>query len=150
MSNLEEYLLETDCILADDKFISDGFFMIKKDYLKSKALRCCKNKDNLFDLSGDIIPFERGIEYDCTSVGIRCELLPHNEIGIYYNEKYCFNYDKVKMLIKQIPFWQIACFYVVENKQGQPLLKIFVNDEFVACLMAMQKTTSSDVAKNER
>ena len=136
---LEEYLLTCDFIKADDNYISDGAFAISKEYIKSKILKIAKNTDDLFAECVETVPFEKGEEFDCISIGTKCELWKAEKIGIYYNDKYLFDYNYIKMLIKQLPYWKIFTFYVVENKFGQPVLKIFVEDEFVACLIAIEK-----------
>ena len=137
--NLEEYFLKQDFIMADDKYIADTACLISKEYIKSKALKIAKNTDDIFKECNETVPYERGEDFDCTSVGTNCKLLKDWTIGICYNERYFFDYKYVSMLIKQIPYWKIATYYVVENKYKQPVLKIFVDDEFVACLMPIDK-----------
>lgn len=137
--NLEEFFLKEDFIKADDKYISNGACAIRKDYIKSKALKIAKNTDDLFAECKETVPFERGIDFDCTSIGTKCMLGAKETLEIYYNEMYGFDYKYVKMLIKQLPYWEIPAFYVVENKNGEPILKIFnEQDEFIACLIAIK------------
>lgn len=140
MTNIEELLLNADCIEADDKYISNGHFIISKKYIQSEALRKLKTVTDIFSHAGcnGTVPFERGGDFPI-NVGTKCELFPDNTIGICYNERFGFNYEYVKVLTKAIPYWCVTCYYVVENAAKQPILKIFVDDEFVACLMPLDK-----------
>ena len=136
--NLEEFLLYEDCIRADDNFISNGVFMISKKYIKSKALKIAKNMDNIWEELKETIPSEKGNVFDCTSIGTECRLYEGETIGIVYNDLYKFDYEYVAMINHQLPFWTITEFCVAENKRGEPILKFFIDDEIVACLMSMK------------
>lgn len=136
---LEQHLLTADFILADDKYISDGNFIFSKDYIKSKALKNVKNIDDIFVHCANTVPFEKGEEFICTMVGTECILMAHQNIGIVYNDLYLFDYDYIKWFVKQVPNWEYESFYVVENAEGVPILKMFVNDKFVACLMSAKR-----------
>lgn len=138
MRDLEEHLLYSDFIKADDKYISDGYFAISKEYVKSKALQICKNSENIFAEMERTVPFEQGKEFFCFELGTECKLLAHEKIGIIYNENYKFDYEYVRMINKAIPFWEITKTCVIESDNKEPVLKFFVGDKFVACLMSMK------------
>lgn len=138
LRNLEEFLLYEDFIRADDNFISNGHFIISKKYIKSKALKIAKNTDNIWEECKETIPYEKGNDFDCTSTGTECRLYQDETIGIVYNDLYKFDYEYVAMINHQLPYWLITEFCVVENKRGEPVLKFFIGDEIVACLMSMK------------
>lgn len=144
MKELEKSFLNSDFIRADDKYIGNSYCLISKDYIYSKALKDVKNTDNIFNECKDKVPFGKGEDYDCTSIGTKCILNPHYEICILYNNKYGFSYRYIKMLIEQVPYWEVSCFYVIENKQKEPILKMFVGDKFVGCLMCMKRADVRD------
>lgn len=138
--NLEECLLYADFIRADDNYISNGHFIISKECLRSGALRLVKNTENIWADCDETVPYEQGRDFDCTSIGTECVLLPDETIGIKYNDLYYFDYEYVRMLLEQIPYWKVTTFYVVENKRNEPILKFFdENNEFLACLMSIRK-----------
>ena len=97
--NLEEHLLYSDFIKADELFICDNACLISKNYIKSKALKLAKNSDNVIAETKGAIPMEKGTDFSPAAINTKCLLCPNETIGIVYNTKYLFNYEYVKMLV---------------------------------------------------
>lgn len=132
---IEEMLLTSDLVRADNKYISNGYFLIDKKYIKSKALGQICNSANLFDECEKTVPFEKGREF-LIEVGTKCKLGFNYRIDIIYNDKYSFDYEKVKAFIKSVAPWDAYETFVVENSDKEPILKFFVEDEFIGCIMS--------------
>ena len=84
MLDIEKRLVESKIIIADDNYISDGYILVNKEFLKSKALLNCKTQnENIMSH----MPYEKGEYIDLTSVGTKCELCAHEKIERVINER---------------------------------------------------------------
>ena len=132
MYKIQEYLKQKDNILkADDKYITDGNILVKKDFLKSKLLKAYKNFDNdILAYCG--VPFDKGEPWELPDF---VRLAPNNEFDFVLNDKYCFNYKYVCLFADlTINFWKFN-LYLVYGKNDIPILKVFKNDSFVGLIM---------------
>ena len=136
MNLFEEYLMNAKYVLADDNYIADVNCMISKRYIISKVLNKFKNIDNIFSMSCNTIPYEKGKDF-FIETGTECVLLPKETIGVVYNDRFAFDYKYIKMIKKQVSIIDNIEFFVIENEMGYPILKFFVNDEFIGCLMSI-------------
>ena len=87
-------------------------------------------------MSCNTIPYEKG-EHFYIETGNKCVLLPQETIGVVYNDRFAFDYKYIQMIHKQVSIIDNIEFFVIENEMGYPILKFFVNDEFIGCLMSI-------------
>lgn len=135
MLDIEKRLVESDFIIADENYISDGYILVNKEFLRSKALLNCKTKDeNIMSY----IPFEMGEYIDLTSVGTQCELSSSERIGIVVDERNVVDYNFVKLFLKSFPYSFIE--FTSQEYMGGKLIKAFAEDKkFVGCFCSMLK-----------
>ena len=131
MFKIQEYLIQQDNILiADDKYITDGSILVKKDFLKSKLLKAYKNFDNDI-LQYCEVPFDKGERWELPDF---VKLAPNKEFEFVLNDKYSFNYKYVCLFTDLINFREFD-LYLVYTKNGIPILKVFKNDSFIGLIM---------------
>lgn len=137
--NLEEYIfLNSNNIQADDTYISDGVFAIRKDRINNKIISSYKNNSNNIL---EAVSIEVGKNFDI-EIGTELTLLRHRTLGIKYNDNFYFDYDIIKMILNYFTF-DFLYTTVVENGctlygKQYPVLKFFDEDEeFIGCLMPL-------------
>ena len=135
MLEIEKRLIESDFIIADDNYISDGFVLVNKEFLKSNVILNCKTKDeNIMSH----IPYEMGEYIDLTSCGTQCELQSNERIGIIVNENNSVDYNLVRLFLKSFPYSFIE--FTKQDYMGGLLIKAFdEEDKFVGCFCSMLK-----------
>lgn len=132
MFKIQEYLIQQDNILkADDKYITDGNILVKKDFLKSKLLKAYKNFDNDI-LAYCEVPFDKGEPWELPDF---VRLAQNNEFDFVLNDKYGFNYKYVCLFADLMINFLEFNLYLVYTKNGIPILKVFKNDSFVGLIM---------------
>ena len=139
--NLEEFLL-TEEILADDKYVTNGACLISKEYLNSIVFKIAKNEENIFKKCKETVPLEKGKLFPIQE-GTKLEIQGY-KIALPYNTEYSFDYEYIQMILDNIPSYKNPTTYVVENKRGEPILKFFVGEKIVGCLMSMRNRGSND------
>ncbi len=129
MLEIEKRIIESDFIKADDDYISDGYILVNKRFLRNKILRDFKT-DNENIMSK--IPFEMGEYIDLTSLGTKCQLLTDERIGITIDEKNDVDYNFVRLFLKSFPYRFIE--FTIQPFDNGYLIKAFdENDVFVGC-----------------
>jgi hypothetical protein len=135
MLEIEKRLVESDFIIADENYISDGWVLVNKEFLRSKVLLNCKTKDeNIMSH----IPYEMGEYINLTGCGTKCELCSSERIGIIADENNSVDYNHVKLFLKSFPFSFIE--FTKQDYMGGLLIKAFDEEEkFVGCFCSMLK-----------
>lgn len=134
MLDIEKRLVESKIIIADDKYISDCYILVNKEFLKSKALLNCKTQDeNIMSH----IPYERGEYIDLQSIGTKCELCAHGKIGIIISDTELIDYDYVKLFVNSFSYF---IEFTSQEFRGGLLIKAFdENEKFVGCFASIQR-----------
>ena len=139
LTDLEQYLIESDKVKADDEYISDGIIVIHKNFIKNKILKSFKNTDK--NILSDV-PFDKGEEVSI-GYGTHAKLGLGNRILIDINSEW-FDYEFIKKLwfhLLYVSFATNLTFADIDcENQNVPILKFFdENDNFIGLIVGCKK-----------
>lgn len=96
-TKLEKYLFDLDNVIADDNYITDGYILLSKEFVRNKVLKNFKTEQEDFM---KYIPCFRGEDFKLSK---KCELLPNKQIGICLDEQGNFvNYEFIDMFVDHL------------------------------------------------
>ena len=145
MNEIEERLLNSDFIKADDNYISDGIILVNKKFISNKFLKEYKtdNKNIMKD-----IPYEKGEEI-CFNKGSYCKLSGNYKISIVIDEYNSADYDIVKLFYESYK-WEFIFFTVqdlIKETEKYKLIKVFsCDEEFIGCFPSMYEGKNDQFA----
>lgn len=135
--DLEKMFLDKD-IFANEDYITDGFIIICKKFMKKKIFRNFINEPNMVTVAVNKIPYEKGEEINLTQCGTVCHLLENEKVGIVLDEKNYLDYSFLTMVYDY--FYMGGVYYTMINHLGGKLIKFFNdNDEFLGAVMSRVK-----------
>ena len=137
MNKLEDRIFNSGVIVADENYISEGYFIVSKQFLESDVLKQYTNYKSTMADTMSKIPYEKGEHWDLPDT---VELLPWKSFLFVYNEEYGFSYEFIELFQDKFNFLE---YYTVNVNWGgnnqTPALKIFSENEFVGFIMPAKR-----------
>lgn len=143
VTKLEKYLIESDNVVADDNYITDGYILLSKEFTENKVL---KNFKTLQEDFMKYVPYYRGEDFELSK---KCELLSSIQIGICLDDKNSFvDYKYVDMFTRHLNYtgryYRFDKHFTKQPYNGGHLIKIFTNmngkEIFAGAIMSIETT----------
>lgn len=140
INKLEQRLFEAEKLTADDKYISDGYILVSKEFLKSDVLKQYKNEEKEMSEMMSNIPYEIGEFWDLPD---NVELRSNHNFAFMYDETYGFDYNFIAMFEEAFFFSCLEYYISKVCLYGEECLILKIFDEkgnFYGLIPAIKRT----------